>query len=591
MRRTPLFLQRAPYWTATGLILFAFLVLPLLGIPDASAAETRAEKSPRKITNFSLREYRGQVRSLAEFKDDSLVVVAFLGNECPLARLYAPRLVALAREFESRGVAVLAINSNAQDSLTEIAQFARTHEITFPILKDADHQVAGLFAAERTPEVFLLDADRTVRYHGRIDDQYGIGYQRNEPTRRDLAVAIEELLAGKAVSVASTPAIGCYIGRARQVEPHGDVTYSKQIARIFNKRCVECHRAGEIAPFPLETYDDTVGWGATIAEVISEERMPPWNANPKHGSFKNDARLTDEEKQLVQTWIKNGCPEGDAAELPEKPAFVDGWRIPEPDQIIKMRDKPFTVPAEGVVAYQYFEVDPDFKEDKYVVAAEARPGNRAVVHHIIAYLRPPGERDRRNLGAMLIGYAPGTIPLEYTEGKAIHVPAGWTLLFEMHYTPNGTEQQDLSYIGLKFTTKDKVTREIQGGAALNGKFEIPPGADNYKVVAEDKIRRDLNLLSMTPHMHLRGKAFRYDVVYPDGTQETLLDVPRYDFNWQLRYELAQPKLLPKGSRILCTALYDNSADNPNNPDPGKAIRWGQQSWDEMMIGFYTAVAP
>jgi len=353
---------------------------------------------------------------------------------------------------------------------------------------------------------------------------------------------------------------------------------------------MECHRPGEIAPFTLTSYADTVGWEATIAEVVREERMPPWNANPEFGHFKNDARLSADEKQLIREWIGNGCPEGDPADLPIPPQFVTGWRMPQPDMIIPVRDEPFTVPATGVVDYQYLRVDPKFTEDKYVVAAEARPGNPAVVHHIIAFLMLPGQTEV-SLGKMLIGYAPGTSPLIFPEGAAMKVPAGTQIIFELHYTPNGSEQTDISNIGLKFIDAAHVVNEVVGLEAINQKLSIPPGAAAHQVVSREKFREDITLLSLTPHMHLRGKSFRYEAAFPDGTSEVLLDVPNYDFNWQLRYEFSEPRLIPKGTVVTCRAEFDNSAGNLNNPDPTREVGWGQQSWDEMMIGFFTGMKP
>ena len=238
--------------------------------------------------------------------------------------------------------------------------------------------------------------------------------------------------------------------------------------------------------------------------------------------------------------------------------------------------------------YKYFTVDPGFKDDKYVVAAECRPGNRAVVHHIIAYIQPPGERRFRKNGSV-DGFAPGSPPTIHPEGLATFVPAGSKIVFELHYTPNGSPQEDLSSVALKFTTKDKVKRIVRGDMAMNGSFAIPPGEANHEVTARKRIRRDVMLLKLTPHMHLRGKSFRYEAEYPDGRREILLDVPRYDFNWQLTYELAKPQLLPKDTVVHCTAFFDNSKDNLANPDPSKRVRWGDQSWNEMMIGFFGVV--
>ncbi len=544
------------------------------------------------VSDFTLSGSRGQQVSLSDFDDRKLVVIAFLGTECPLAKLYGPRLEALQSDYAAKGVAFVGINSNAQDSLTEITHYVTRHGISFPMLKDVGNRVADQFGAERTPEVFVLDESRTVRYRGRIDDQYLVGLSRDKIRRRDLAIALDELLAGQPVSVPETEALGCHIGRTKSLQPTGDVTYANQISRIINRRCVECHRAGEIAPFALTEYSDFLGWEDTILEVIAHNRMPPWTANPEHGTFKNDARLTPDEKLVIRTWVENGMPEGDTSQLPEPPEFAQGWRIRQPDQVIYMRDTAFKVPAEGVVSYQHFPVDPGWTEDKYVIAAEARPDNVSVVHHIIAYVIPPGDEEERNKHRrMLIGYAPGATPNILDEGVAVHISAGSTLVFELHYTPNGSEQFDRSYIGLTFTDKENVRKLLQGRAAAESKFEIPAGAADHVVTAEYQSRHDEMLLSMTPHMHVRGKSFRYEAIYPDGQQEILLDVPKYDFNWQLSYELAEPKLLPQGTRILCTATYDNSEANPANPDATRSVTWGDQSWDEMMIGFFDVVDP
>ncbi|MGD9647814.1 MAG: redoxin domain-containing protein [Pirellulales bacterium] len=567
-----------------------------------SAAELATNEDPtperigRQIAGFSLPDFHGKTRSLADYGDQKLVVVAFLGTECPLAKVYATRLVGLSKEFHLQGVAFVAIDSNLQDSMTELATFSRVYELDFPLLKDLDNRVADQFGAVRTPEVFVLDAERRIRYWGRIDDQYGFqtgaGYAKPRLQRRDLAVAIEELLAGKPVSEPSLPADGCLIGRVNKTEPQGEVTYTKHIATILQNRCVECHRPGEVAPFSLTAYDEVVGWAPMMQEVVSEGRMPPWFADPAVGHFANDSRLSDEEKRLLYTWIDNGCPEGDPSDLPPPREFVEGWRIGQPDEVIYMADEPFTVPAEGVVDYQYFTVDPGWQEDKWVKISEARPDNRGVVHHIIVFVQPPNDHG----GAFgrrggLAGYAPGSLPIAAPEGAATFVPAGSKLVFQMHYTPNGVVSKDRSSIGVIFADPATVRRKMKGGVAGTLAFKIPPGDDNYEVTAKHRFTRETLLLNLTPHMHLRGKDFKYELEYPDGTREVLLNVPRWDFNWQLRYEFAEPKLVPKGSRIHCTAHFDNSADNLANPDPKAEVTFGDQTWEEMMFGFYTAVDP
>ena len=557
----------------------------------------RTEQLGRQITNFTLDDAGGVSHALDKLSDKTPVVVVFLGTECPLAKLYGPRLASLAAEYEPRGVAFLGVSSNRQDTPQEIASYARLHGVKFPILKDLGNHVADQFGAQRTPEAFVLDGKRAIRYCGRIDDQYGLAdgaaFQRKAPTRRDLAVALDELLGDQTVSLAKTEASGCLIGRVREPKTDSPVTYSNQIARIFQNRCVECHRPGEIGPFSLRNFAETEGWGEMIREVVNEERMPPWGASPKFGKFKNESRLTVEEKKLINTWVENGCPEGDPKDLPAPKQFVDGWGIPEPEQVVYMAEQPFTVPAEGVVEYQYFEADPGFKQDVWVKAAEARPGNRSVVHHIIVFIKEPGSQSLSGPGGLgptdlLAGYAPGTPPQKGVDGMARLVKAGSKLVFQMHYTPNGSEQQDRSYLGISFAKPEEVVHNAISGFAANMKLDIPPHAADYVATSHRKFRKDSLILSFMPHMHWRGAAFRYELESPDGQREILLDVPKYDFNWQLVYELSEPLLVKGGSTLHCTAHFDNSEHNLANPDPAQRVRWGDQTWEEMMIGWFVA---
>ncbi len=492
----------------------------------------------------------------------------------------------MAAEFADEKVAFIGIDSNLQDTPEEIARYAADHGITFPLLKDPNNVVADAFGAVRTPEVFLLDETRTVRYHGRIDGQYVPGLQKTHNPRSDLAEAIGELLAGHEVSQPEVEAVGCFIGRVPS-STGGEVTYSRQIARIFQNRCVECHREGEIGPFSLTSYDDAIGWGETVREVVNQGRMPPWFADPKVGHFVNDARLSDEEKRQIGAWVDAGCPEGDPQDLPTPRVFADGWNIPEPELVLDMAKQPFHVPAEGIIDYKHFTVDPGFTEDKWMVACEARPGNRSVVHHILVFLQAPGGEVELLRGSLLAAYAPGSPPRQTDPGMAKLIPAGSKIIFQMHYTTNGKPQDDMSVLGLKFCDKSEVKQKVESGWAINFAFAIPPGAEDYKVTSKHHFKEDRMLLSLTPHMHMRGKSFRYEAVFPDGKRELLLDVPHWDFNWQIDYVLAKPVLMPAGSALQCEAHYDNSVDSPTNPDPTKWVRFGEQTWDEMMIGWFT----
>lgn len=570
-------------YIALGLAL-AFGIAALAGGDDKPETKSPVGK---QIAEFKLDDYLGSAHSSAEWKDKKALVVVFLGTECPLAKLYGQRLAELDKKYGDKGVQFVGINSNQQDSLTDIGHYARIHKIDFPLLKDPGNKIADQFGAERTPEAFLLDPSGKVRYWGAIDDQHTVGVSRPKPQQEFLVKAIDQLLAGEAITTTETPPAGCYIGRVSDKKPTGDITYSRHIAGILNRHCVACHRPDQIAPFTLTSYDDVVGWGETICEVIKDQRMPPWHANPAHGEFWNDTRMPDDEKELVFKWVENGMPQGDPDDLPPAPKFTEGWRIPKPDLVIKM-PKPYTVPAKGTVPYQYFVVDPGFKEDVWYKGADARPGNPAIVHHMILFYVPPGEKvdGLKALYHAIASFAPGMPANISPDAYSRRIPAGSKLVFQMHYTPNGSEQVDQSEAGIVFADAKKVQKEIRLGAAFNHQFQIPAGAPDHPVEAKYRFDDDVVLYSVTPHMHLRGKSFRFTAVFPDKSKEILLDVPRYDFNWQNTYLLKRPRVLPQGTEIVCDAHFDNSANNKANPDPTKPVYWGDQTWEEMAIGSF-----
>ncbi len=544
--------------------------------PDATASEKR-------------------LVAIGDESDAMFTVVCFLGVECPLARLYGPRLNAMAGEFADRGVRFIGINSNRHDSLEDVRSYVRDHRITFPIGKDYQNIVADQFGARRTPEVFIVDATLSIRYRGRIDDQYEPGLSRSKPSRRDLHVALEELLAGTPVSQPVNEPTGCLIGRvktvSRQPSTRSDVTFAKQVSRVLIKHCVECHRAGEIGPFSLTDYDEVIGWADTILETIEDNRMPPWHASKEHGVFANARFMPAADKRILREWVEAGVPFGDPDDLPDLPAAVAGWQLPrKPDLVLNMRSRPFTVPATGTVDYQYFVVDPGFKEDKWITAAQVIPGSRSVVHHAICFVRPPDGSRFRGVG-WLTAYVPGQRSVTLPPGAARLVPAGSKLVFQMHYTPTGTEQQDLTKIGLLFGRDEDVTHEVFTIVAIDQDFEIPPHAAHHSVSATVAwLPPSGQLYAIIPHMHVRGKSIQISSLRGD-TKQILLDVPHYDFNWQHSYYLAEPLPLSSIDKITMTATFDNSAANPTNPDPTKTVYWGDQTWQEMAIAFLEVSEP
>ncbi len=384
--------------------------------PAPACSPAPAEKTAiigRQVDDFTLEDYRGTKHSLADYAKSPAVAIVFLGTECPLAKLYGPRLAELAAAYEDRGVTFLGVDANSQDALTEIAAYARNAGIKFPILKDSGNVLADALGAARTPEVFVLDKDRAVRYHGRIDDRLGIGYVRQQAATDFLGDALNQLLAGEPVKTASVDSVGCLIGRVRKPSTNAEVTYSNQIARILQNRCVECHREGEIAPFAMSNYSEVAGWAESIAEVVRERRMPPWHADPKAGHFRNDRSMPEAEKELIYQWVAAGAPEGDASQLPEPKQYVAGWTLPtKPDVVFTVQEEPYKVPADGVVNYQFFVVDPKFTEDKWVKASQIIPGSAPVVHHVLCFVQPPGggreQFDANGLG-FLSAYVPGLL--------------------------------------------------------------------------------------------------------------------------------------------------------------------------------------
>ena len=386
------------------------------------------------------------------------------------------------------------------------------------------------------------------------------------------------------------------------------VTYYKDVAPVLQNRCQECHRPGEIAPFSLLSYKDARPWAKAIKEDVVTRKMPPWFADPKYGHFSNDRSLTKQELDKLVAWVDGGAKEGDPKDAPKPLTFTEGWNIPKPDLVLEMQS--FHIPAQGEVPYQYIVLPTKFTEDKWIQMAEARPSDRSVVHHMVIFIREPQSKWLRqaepgvpfvpqggnllNIGGggseILTAYTPGKAAEAWGDNRGRLIHAGSDLVLQVHYTPSGKETTDQTRIGLVFS-KQKPAERVVTMAASDFLFKIPPGDPNYAVQAGNPLPNGATILNFFPHMHLRGKAFEYRAVYPDGRTEVLMRVPKYDFFWQLDYKLAEPLVLPPGTRIAVTGWFDNSPNNPKNPDPTATVKFGEQSWEEMMVGAYDIVIP
>ncbi len=376
-------------------------------------------------------------------------------------------------------------------------------------------------------------------------------------------------------------------------------TFYQDVLPLLQRNCQNCHRPGEAAPMPLLSYEDARPWAKAIRQAVLTRKMPPWFADPAYGHFSNDRTLRQANVDTIAAWVDAGAPAGNPKNAPKPVEFTEGWNIGKPDVILEMPSE-YQVAASGTIEYQHFIVPTGFTEDKWVEVVELRPGNRAVVHHAAVFVRPPESRWMREVkpgeaasGKQVAGqglaeelldfHVPGSVPHRLAPGQAKLIKAGSDLVFQMHYTANGKPAADRTRIGIVFAKQPPRERIFTLQIANRG-FAIPPGAADYPVEAKLAVEEHARIVALNPHMHLRGKSFEFRVTPPGGDSQVLLRVPRYDFAWQLQYYLADQLPLAPGSRIECSARFDNSPNNPANPDPAKEVHWGDQSWEEMMVG-------
>jgi len=535
------------------------------------------------VADFRYRDiegHRGSLASLLEGKQ--ALVIVMRTSECPVSRRYGHRLAEMEEAYRDRGVAFVYLDISEQDSKEDVLADIETFGFEGPFILDPEREVGSVLQASVSSEVFVIDRAQTLRYRGAVDDQHGITFSNPTVHEHWLRDALDRVLEDRDVETPYTEASGCYLEGEVAYVPQRDVTYHSRVSRIVNQNCVTCHRVGGVGPFPLDSYEQVYGFRYMIRFMVSERLMPPWYASPEHGVWANDRSLSERDKRDLLAWIDAGAPEGDPAlaVLPRK--LEEGWMLgTEPDTIITI-PAPEQIPAEGVLEYRHRYVKTNWPEDRWVKAAEIVPTAKQVTHHVIVYLEDENAEER---GGWLVGYAPGVPVREWGDDAGKRIPAGQTLMFELHYTTNGKEAVDETRVGLWFH-KERPADEVYMAAVSTQDFEIPAHASNHEVVAELEFENPGRIISYLPHMHLRGKAFRYDLRRADGTEETLLEVPRYDFNWQLVYKPVEPLEIHAGDKLIGTAWYDNSEANPANPDPSSPVTYGEQSFEEMMFGFF-----
>jgi mono/diheme cytochrome c family protein len=483
----------------------------------------------------------------------------------------------------------------ASDAPEELRSALKNLGLTSFAVQDREGAVVRALQAGSSTEVFLIDATRTLRYRGAQDDQYGFNYSQDAPKLTYLLDAVEDMLAGRRVMIAATSAPGCELDvPALAGKESTSITYHGDVARILQQNCAECHHEGGIAPFSLETLAGVKERARTIKRVVEQGIMPPWFAGPaKDGEpspWANDRSLSAEAKKTLLAWLDSkDRPEGNATDAPKPVEWLSDWTLGEPDAVFGFA-QPVAVKAEGTMGYRNIEVPTHFSEDRWVTAVQVLPGARDVVHHVgVSVVKSGAMAGGDGLNYLAI-YVPGTTAEVFPAGMAKKVPAGAVLKIQMHYTPNGRATTDSTRVGFYFA-KEPPQWEVRSAAAVNSKIDIPPGEPNYELSAEVGLPPNALILGFFPHMHLRGKAFRYDLVEAGGTSRPILTVPRYDFNWQLSYELATPMPTGRGVRLRATGWFDNSVANKANPDPTKNVRFGEQTNDEMMGGVVKYAVP
>lgn len=533
-----------------------------LGAPLLAAAG-----APQTLDNFRLTDQQGASHELYYLSDAKAVVLLAQGTACEASQKAAATLEALRAKYEPQGVTFLQINSNQPGNASSVSRPTIASHATqgIPVLVDETQLIGESLGITRNGEVLIANPQGwKVTYRGGV---------------AAVPAALDSMLTGAAERAASKVE-GCAIEMPERAKhkAHANISYEKTIAPMLIDKCVACHRDGGIGPWQMTSYDMIKGFAPMIREVVRTQRMPPWDVDPHYSTFSNNRGLSLEQAKTLVHWVEAGAPRGSGGDpLLTQEKDWPQWPLGKPDLIVELPE--FKVPATGTIPYQMLKVENPLDHDVWVRGVDWLPGQRTVVHHIIA---SAGGAERR--GAIsLNNYVPGVEPLELPPEAGILLPGKSTFHFQVHYTSSGKELLDRTKLGLYFR-KDPPLYTFRSLVFANNKLRIPPNTKVHEEVAEQTLKTDAIIYTLHPHAHYRGKASRFIAYYPDGKTQTLLNVPAYDFNWQGTYELIEPMNMPAGTRIVYTQWYDNSSQNKANPDPNREVTWGEQTWDEMIFG-------
>jgi thiol-disulfide isomerase/thioredoxin len=548
----------------------------------SNAGRAEAPKVGDRVGKLKFTDTRSLPRTLDDFGPKKAYVLVFTNTSCPVVQRYLPTLSALEKEYRGKGVQFVAVNSAEEDTLIAMATQAVKFDVEFPFVKDFDASCARALGVTRTPEAIVLDGEKRLCYRGRIDDQHRVRGSRKEPTTRDLKDAIEAILAGKKVAAPETEVDGCAITFAKPRKPK-DVTFAEHVAPILQKHCWQCHRAGGSAPFSLTTYKQASGRAESLAEVVTDQRMPPWFATHDFGPFVNRRGLSDDERATLIDWARSGTAPGDLTKVPAAPEPPkEKWRIGKPDLVLESTE--FDLPAKGDIPYKYAILMHPFAEDTWVQGVEISSDNPRALHHCnLAFVKVAEGFKEENF---VTGYVPGGEPMALDDGTAFRIPGGSVLALQIHFVATGKPETCRVSVALRYP-RAAVQKQLRCVQLYDKRFAIPPGAPAHKVSAGRVLDADAIGVGLFSHMHLRGKDMTFTAHPPGGTSDTLLVIANYNFSWQVAYRWEPgKKRLPKGTRLECVARYDNSPFNPYNPDPKATVRNGPQTHNEMMYGFF-----